>query len=326
MTHVALAASGCATVIDITAVNKPPMADIYRLDKRGIATGGVVAQMLTSFTPLGVFASAAADTTVEVAGSAIRRSATEAERAQELASQKWDDVFEVSYKPDYGGVIAIIIRESEIKRYSLEKNSRVVMFDPAHDIVFTTDDGKKVTRTRPSIEVPRSGLWTTKQVIPIPVTSELTEDYKKFCYAGQAGPNYRSMSGPWKFKEYKQPYLTNDEIDEVWQMINTLRSDLKDRSQGTDVERNQTAIDLQVIEVANSRLWKYRFTLNGRSEHDLIAHDKRIALQSQKLNDLKQSAGLDTSFGIDDWLGFVNKSIKAREQEYLAGNAKSSTN
>lgn len=322
MAQVASAASGCATVIDITSVNKPPMADIYRLEKKGVSTGSQVAQLLGAFTPLGALASAVADQTVEIAGSAIRRGAVESERKQESVTQKWDGVFDVTYKPDFGEPITITIRDLEIKRYNLEQSARVVMFDPKRDVLITTGEGQKVTRTRPSIHVPVSGLWSTVQPIPLPINSELTEDYKKFCFAGQLGPDYQSMSGPWDAKNYKQPYLTNDEIKEAWRAILALRSEVKDRPQGTNAEKNQVAIDLQELDLASDRMREYMGILNERSEKVMTAYKNRISVESQKLNELKQGTGLGSSLGIDLWLSFVNESMNARAQEYLAGKAK----
>lgn len=316
-TQMALAASGCGTVMEITAVNTAPMADIYRLDKRGIATGGLLAQMLYAFTPLGIVASAVSDSAAGIAGSAVRRNTVEGERKQELSNQKWDGVFEVSYKPDFGDVIRITIRDSEIKRYGLEKGSRVVMYDPDYDTSITTDEGKKVIRTRPSIHTPVSGLFSTKQFIPLPINGESTDDYKKVCYSGQEGPDYRSMSGPWNSNSYKRPPLTSDELDEARLMINRLRSDLKDRQSSTDAEKNQTAIDLQVLELADSRLWRSTFILMDRTEKALSPIENRIALQTSKLSDLKRNTGIDASPEIENWVNFVNESMSIKVQEHL---------
>lgn len=186
--------SGCATITDIQSVNKEPMADIYRLDKSGFHTGGIVAQVL-QLSPLGVVASVAVDVSTEVGVSAAKRAQVAAVRKEEVTSRVWVDVFDVTYKPDVGEPITITIRKSEIDRFSLEKGARVVMFDPGFDREITTDEGAKVVRNRPSIHVPRSGFWSTIKEIDVPKDKNYSDDYLDFCFAGQTGPSYRTMNG-----------------------------------------------------------------------------------------------------------------------------------
>ena len=324
MSQMAIAASGCATVTDVATADKPPMADIYRLDKRGVSTGSQVAQLLSAFTPLGAFVSTVADQTVEIAGSAIRRNAVEAERKQELVSQKWEGVLDVTYKPDFGEPITITIRTSEIKRFSLEKSARVVMFDPKRDVLITTDEGQKVTRTRPSIHVPLSGLWSTIQPIPLPINGELTDDYKKFCFAGQVGPDYQSVSGPWNPKDYKQPFLTRDELFEAARMLVALKSATRARPQVTDVEKDQVSIDLQELELTYLQLMLSRKILNEDSEKSINLYRNLISQVAQKLVVLKEKSGLTSSLGMGSWLSFVNESAESRAQEFLTEKAQTS--
>lgn len=317
----ALAASGCATVTEVTSVNKPPMADIYRLDKRGVSTGGQIFQLLTSFTPLGALASGTVDIAVEVGGSAVRQSSVESDRKQELANQKWEGVFDVTYRPDFGEPITITIRESEIKRYGIEKGARVVMFDPNRDVLITTDAGKKVTRTRPSIHVPVSGLFSTTQYIPMPVTGEFSEDYKMFCFAGQTGTDYKTMSGPWNSNEYKQSHLTRDELFESQQVLIALKEGVRKRSDLSTVEKDQSSLDLMELELTSLNLLVFSRTVNEVGESRINLYKEKIPPVTQQIADLKHRTGLSSSPGIDSWLGFVNESAKARAQDFLDAKA-----
>lgn len=146
----------------------------------------------------------------------------------------------------------------------------------------------------------------------MPVSGEFNDDYKKFCYEEQAGPDYQSMSGPWDAKSYTRPYLTNDEIKEAWRMIIALLSEVKGRPQGTDVEKNQVGVDLQELELASARIREYTMVLRESSETVRTWQKNQIVVGEKKLTELKQSTGLNSSLGLDAWLSFVNESMKAR--------------
>lgn len=51
-------------------------------------------------------------------------------------------------------------------------------------------------------------------------------------------------------------------------------------------------------------MWEYTNILGDASEKTMAAIKNRIFLVVQKFSDLKQSAGLDSSLGIDAWLNF----------------------
>lgn len=188
------AASGCATVIEVKSVNVRPDDDTYRLDKRGFSTGGQVATLLGNFGAVGALASVVADVAVGVVGTAVRVSGVANDRNDESMTEQYKDVFEVTYKPDFGDELTIVIRKSEMKRFSIENGARVVMFDPDLDRTITTDDGPVVRRTRPTIEVPTPGFWSLTYKVEMPDGVNFSDKYIASCFKGQTGAPYRTMS------------------------------------------------------------------------------------------------------------------------------------
>ena len=313
--------SGCATITDVQSVNNRPMADIYRLDKRGVHTGGQVAQLLWSFTPLGEVVSAIADRTVEVAGSAIRRGVVEAERTQEFATQKWEGVFDVTYKPDFGEPITITIRQSEIKRFSLEKGARVVMFDPDFDNNITTDEGAKVIRTRPSIHAPRSGLWSTIQEIEVARDANFSDDYKKFCFAGQKGPAYRTMSGPWNPDTYKRPTMTHDELREASRMLLELKNQLAKTPQSGDVGAAELELKQLIVQEVWLNVMVYLQIHDDANQSRINVYKKQISEIQQKILALQGNSEGMSSLSISPQLAIIKESSQFRINEILEKRA-----
>jgi len=193
-TPAAFAASGCATVIEVKSVNVAPMDDTYHLDKRGFSTGGQVITLLSNFGAVGTLASVVADVAVGVVGTAVRTSNVAADRQAEQVTEQYKDVFEITYKPDFGDELTIVIRKAEMDRFHIENGARVVMFDEYMDGPITTDDGPVVRRTRPSIEVPTPGFWSTTYKVEMPDGVNFSKKYIASCFKGQAGAQYITMN------------------------------------------------------------------------------------------------------------------------------------
>lgn len=193
-TPTTFAASGCATVIEVKSVNVPPDDDTYKLDKRGFSTGGQIGLLLGNFGILGAVGSAVADVAVGAIGTAVRLNNAASDRKEELMDERYKDVFEVTYKPDFGDELTIVIRQAEMKRFSIEQGARVVMFDPDLDVSITTDNGPVVRRTRPTIELPRPGFWSLTYKVEMPDGDNFSKEYIASCFKGQTGAPYRTMS------------------------------------------------------------------------------------------------------------------------------------
>jgi len=193
-TPATFAASGCATVIEVKSVNESPMDDTYHLDKRGFSTGGQVITLLSNFGSVGSLASVAAEIAVGVVGTAVRTSGVASDRKDEAISEQYKDVFQVTYKPDFGDELTIVIRKTEMNRFHIENGARVVMFDEYMDGPITTDDGPVVRRTRPSIEVPQPGFWSMTYNVEMPEGTNFSKKYIESCFKGQSGNSFITMN------------------------------------------------------------------------------------------------------------------------------------
>lgn len=192
-TPTTFAASGCATVIEVKSVNVAPMADIYKLDKRGFSTGGGVITLLSNFGAVGSLTSVVADVAVGAIGTAVRLNDVATERKDEAMTEQYKDVFQITYKPDFGDDLTIVVRKSEMSRFHIENGARVVMFDSG-DGNITTDDGPVVYRSRASIEVPQPGFWSLTYKVEMPDGENFSKEYIASCFKGQTKTPYWTMN------------------------------------------------------------------------------------------------------------------------------------
>jgi len=302
------------------------MADIYRLDKRGFNSGGTIIQVLSNLTPLGAVAVAATETAVNIAGTAVRRGMVESERKTEVEHKKWDGVFAVTYKPDFREPLTINIRKSEIDRYGLEKDARVVMFDPRRDTMIVTDDGPKTIRTRPSIQVPRSGLFSTVHVVEVPTTKDYSQDYIKYCFAGQTGPDYRSMGGVKAVHidhqlDTRVPLPLDEIIPAFSQLTAGYYEGFKTQAQLTMVERDQLALDKSLLNTAYAKTRLFLKTVIEEDQSGSASFGAMVTLFQKISADLKESTGLSSPFENHAELNFILESAQFHMDGYRAEKA-----
>lgn len=205
------ATAGCGEIISIAKVNKEPMDDIYRLNKQGIATGGIFTQILSAVPGVGVFAAAAADSLIGAVASDIKQTNASDKINQEQKTGQYDDVYDVTIKPDFGNPITITIRENEIDRFGLKEERRAIIYYPNTDPTVITGNNAQITRTRPSFS--KKVVYGWYDAPDKPADGAAPDDhYNEVCYRGQKAQSIYIASGPWDPSTLPWAPMTDSEI------------------------------------------------------------------------------------------------------------------
>lgn len=205
------ASAGCGEITSITQANKEPMDDIYRLNKQGVATGGLFTQLLSAIPGVGIASAVIGDAAIGALASDVKITSAEDKLRQEAQTQQYLDVYDVTIKPDYGDPITITIRENEISFMGLKKDRRAIIYYPNTDPIVTTGENARITRTRPSFSKKVVFGWydapdkPAQGVLP-------DEHYNDVCYRGQKTKPFFNASGPWGPNSIGWQAMTDDEI------------------------------------------------------------------------------------------------------------------
>lgn len=123
---------GCGTVVKFEPVdNVQPRYSDRRPDQSRVYTGGLLAGVLSAIPGVGLVAAVVVDVATSTVGSAISGAAAKDKDESALKEQKWDNVYWLTIKPDYGAEFTIPYEK--INQRAPDAGSRVQLGSDAFD-------------------------------------------------------------------------------------------------------------------------------------------------------------------------------------------------